>query len=272
MRIARVGILFALVAIASVTRAEDVVRLAVAANFKSALEELTVLYSQTRPTKFVISSGASGVLYAQIRSEAPFDLFFSADIARPEQLERDGATLPDTRRTYAIGKLVLWTPKRPITGDLRQTLNAAPIRTVAIANPATAPYGAATEKVLQRLNLPKKLKIVRGENVGQAFQFLVTGNADAGFIARAQVRDYERTSGRSLAAQVLAVELESAAALEQQMVLLRPATNNAAARSFWEFIQTPEAQRFIAAAGYQSPTWTDPNCHGCKREDAPKLQ
>ncbi len=245
--------------------AEDTVRIAVAANFKPVLEQLTAMYVQTRPTQFVVSAGASGALYAQIKSGAPFELFFSADVARAEQLERDGAAVAGTRFTYAIGKLVLWTPGRAIGGDLERTLSDARIRTVAIANPATAPYGAAAEEVLRRLGLHSRFKVVRGENVGQTFQFLSTGNADAGFVARSQIRDYERLNKRSLAAETLAVDAKLHAPIEQQAVLLTAGEANPSARDFLQFIQSEAAQRFITAAGYGSPSWTPPDCRGCER-------
>lgn len=265
IRLLRICVLAALALLAVPGYAEDVVRIAVAANFKSTLQDLTAAYAQKHPTKFVIASGASGALYTQIRAEAPFDLFFSADTARAEQLDRDQATVPGTRVTYAIGRLVIWTPRKPVSGGLKQTLSAADIRTIAIANPATAPYGAAAEEVLKRLNLGARVKIVRGENVGQTFQFAATGNADAAFIALAQARDYERANKRSLVTQILTVDASLYTPIEQQAVLLAKAKDNAAARDFLQFVQTEEAQRLITSAGYRSLTWLPPGCHGCER-------
>lgn len=249
--------------------AEETVRIAVASNFKSTLEELTAEYAKKRPTKFVITTGATGMLYAQIRAGAPVDLFFSADVERPEQLELDGAIVEGTRFTYAIGRLVLWTPRRPISGDLKQTLTASGIRTIAIANPKTAPYGAAADAVMKGLKLTGRFKIVTGENVGQAFQFAATGNADAAFIALAQLRDYERANRRSLNAETITVDAELYSPIGQQAVLLTRAKDNAAAWAFLEYVKSEEAQRLITAAGYRSLTWLPPGCHGCEKPKDP---
>lgn len=261
----RIGICMTLALMARAGWAEEgTVRIAVAANFRSTLEELCALYTRTRPVKIVITAGASGMLYAQIKSGAPFELFLSADITRAQQLERDGLIAPGTRVTYAIGKLVLWTPGHPITGDLRKTLSDKRIKTLSIANPATAPYGLAAEQTLKKLGLGEGMNIVRGENIAQAFQFLVTGNADAGFVAHAQIRDYERTQKRSLVSEMLAVDEQLHTPITQQMVMLKTSQNVPAVREFWSFIQSEPAQRIIAASGYQSPTWVPPDCPACK--------
>lgn len=253
----------------SPSRAEEVVRIAVASNFKSALEELTAAYAKKTPTRFVITSRATGMLYAQIRAGAPVDLFFSADVERPEQLELDGAIVEGTRFTYAIGRLVLWTPRRPISGDLKQTLTTSGIRTVAIANPKTAPYGAAADGVIKGLKLTGRFKTVTGENVGQTFQFAATGNADAAFIALAQLRDYERANRRALNAETIIVSSELYSPIGQQAVLLTKARDNAAARAFLEYVKSEEAQRLITAAGYRSLIWLPPGCHGCEKPKDP---
>ncbi len=268
----RTAAIVLLALIARIGHTGEVVRIAVAANFKATLEELTTLYAQRHPTRFVISSGSSGVLYAQIHAGAPFDLFFSADAARPEQLERDGMTVLESRRTYAIGRLVLWTPGRLIVADVEQTLRSRDIRTVALANPATAPYGAAAREVLTALQLADRFRIVRGENVGQAFQFVATGNAEAGFVARSQIRDYERANGRSLVAEMMTVDPTLYTPIEQQSVLLLPGEKSAAAREFMEFVFSEEAQRTITAAGYRSLTWLPPGCHGCERPESARTQ
>jgi molybdate transport system substrate-binding protein len=267
----RIMIVFLAVLAFAPCRAEDTVRIAVASNFKSTLEALTAEYSKKRLTKFVITAGATGMLYAQIRVGAPVDVFFSADWERPDQLERDGAIVEGTRFTYAFGRLVLWTPRRPIAGDLNQTLRTANIRTVAIANPKTAPYGAAAQKVLKGSTLASRFKIVQGENIGQTFQFAVTGNADAAFIALAQLREYERGNGKSLIAETLVVDPSLYTPIEQQAVLLAKAKDSAAARAFLEYVKSEEAQRLITAAGYRSLTWLPPGCHGCEKpKEAPK--
>lgn len=184
-------------------RAEDIVRVAVDTEFRPVLEELIALYAQSHSTRFVIVDGVSAALREQIETQPLFDLFLSADIAHPERLEKKGAAVVETRRTYAIERPVVW----------------------------------------------------KGQPV---------------FLSK--IRQYERAAGRSFAAEILTLQPDPASSLERQMVLLGPSVNNVAARDFWTFIQSEAAQRIIAAAGYQSPTWIDPNCHGCRREDALQLR
>lgn len=231
--------------------AEGSVHIAVAANFKATLEELTALYSQTHPTRFVITAGATGLLYAQIKEGAPFDLFFAADRERPQRLEQEGLTVAGTRQTYAVGRLVLWTPKRAVSGGLKRVLSAPHVKTIAIANPATAPYGKAAAQVLRQLGIAGR-KIVQGESIGQTFQFLATANADAGFVAYSQIRDYERANRRSLATETLAVPSDLHDPITQDVVLLRRAENNPAARGLLEFIQSQESRRLIQSHGYDT--------------------
>jgi len=262
-------LLVVLTALALPAHAADTVRIAVASNFKSTLEDLAAQYNQQHPTTFKITSAATGLLYAQIRAGAPVDIFFSADAERPEQLEVDGAIVDGTRFTYAIGRLVLWTPRRPISGDLKQTLTASGLRTIALANPKTAPYGAAAEQTLRTLGLTGRFKTVQGDNIGQTFQFAATGNADAAFIALAQLRDYERANRRSLNTDIIIVDAELYSPIAQQAVLLSGAKNNAAARAFLEYVKSEAGQRLITAAGYKSLTWLPPGCHGCEKPKDP---
>lgn len=255
--------------------AQDSVRIAVAADFKPVMDKLTAAYARRHATQFAVSSGASGTLYARITAGESFDLFFSADRARAEQAERSGLALAGTRFTYAIGKLVLWTPGMAVTSDLKDTLGGQRIRTVAIVDPvdpvdpAIAPYGTAAGQVLRNLHLGRQFKLIHGEDAAQAFQFLSTGDADAGFVDRAQIREYERLNKRSLAAETLVIHPDLYSAIERQAILLKPGMNNGTARDFLHFVQSEEAQAVITAAGYESPSWTPPNCHACERNPHP---
>jgi molybdate transport system substrate-binding protein len=228
------------------------VRVAVAANFKQAAEELCDAYFKGRAGHCVVTAGATGLLYAKATQGAPFDVFLSADRSRAEQLERDGLGVAGTRFTYAVGRLVLWQPGRAIGSDLRSVLVRDELRTIAIANPGSAPYGVAAMETLRALGIDVdgRYRIVRGEGVAQAFQFAATGAADAAFVALSQVLEYGAATGRSLEDEVLIVDPSLHRPIEQQAVLLEVARRNPAARGFLEFMRSAAARSIIDAAGY----------------------
>lgn len=234
--------------------AQDV-RVAVAASFKPTAEALCDAYFATRPGRCVITAGASGLLYAKAAQGAPFDVFLSADRARAGQLESAGIAVPGSRFTYAIGRLVLWHPDGAPSRDLRTALTDPALRTLAIANPGAAPYGAAALQTLHALGIDPaaRYRVVRGESAAQAFQFVATGAADAGFVALSQVLEYRARAGRSLEAEVIEVQAGLHAPIEQQAVLLEVASGNAAAAGLLQFMRTDSARRIIAAAGYSIP-------------------
>ena len=177
------------VVLVSIIHAEDVL-VAVATNFTSCLKELVVGFEQKTKHHVVVSPGSTGKLYAQITNGAPFDVFLAADVRRPQLLEKEGLAVKGSRFTYAIGRLTLWSAHPSlVNGDGAEILLAQPFRYLAIANPKTAPYGAAARQTLEALDLWDKVQpyIVQGENIGQTFQFVASGNAELGFVALSQV-------------------------------------------------------------------------------------
>ncbi len=230
----------------------DEIRLAVAANFVQPMAQLIEKFRQINPHQVTASYGSSGKLYTQIRQGAPFDLFFSADSATALRLVSDGLALADSRTTYAIGQLVLWHPQNRNTtaqNNLAALLNRAQFRHLALAQPKLAPYGLATQQVLEKLGLWQKLqtRLVFGENVSQAYQFVASGNAELGFVPLSSVIGQAPESW-----SLVPSNLHSP--IEQQMVLLSSGTPpKPAVKAFWQFIQTPPAQAIIQAAGYQLP-------------------
>ena len=158
-------------------------RIAVAANFLATIKAIQPIYESESGNKLVISGSSSGKLYAQIIHGAPFDLFFSADKHYTQQLIDEGKAQADSRFVYATGRLVAWSPTKKISSEKDIDMKAT--KRIAMANPKTAPYGLAAVQVLQNLNLwqAAQKKIVKGESVGQAFQFVATGNSDFGFVA-----------------------------------------------------------------------------------------
>lgn len=247
-KLAAIGLLLACSAI----QAADEVRIAVATNFLQTLTAICDAFEPEQKADCILSAGASGALAAQIVQGAPFDVFFSADVERPERLEAAGLTVPESRFTYATGRLVAWRPGTPWREDLATVLRSDEVRVIAIANPDHAPYGAAARDVLRALGAWSRpgQRIVQGESIGQAWQFVATGNADLGFIALSQVRQAQRGGGLVLESDTLLVDSSLYAPIEQQAVLLRHGAANPRARALLDFVRSPEGRSLIAAAGY----------------------
>jgi molybdate transport system substrate-binding protein len=225
--------------------AEDLL-VAVAANFAKPMEQLSVDFAQRSGHSIKVSTGSSGNFVKQIENGAPFAVFLSADEERPAKLEQDGNAVAGTRYTYAIGRLVLWSRKPGLIGsDPAQALNGEDVRHIAIANPDVAPYGRAAMQTLQALGLWDKmqLKLVRGEDVAQTYQWVVTGNAELGFVALSQVAKDESGS-RWL------VPTDLYQPIRQQAVLLKMGQNNPAAQAFLSYLRSEPARSIITGFGY----------------------
>ncbi|MFO1097051.1 MAG: molybdate ABC transporter substrate-binding protein [Xanthobacteraceae bacterium] len=217
---------------------------AVAANFADAVKEIAAAFKQKTGHQAVLSFGSSGQLYTQITQDAPFQIMLSADNERPKKLVADGLAVADSRFTYAIGKLVLWSKTRDyVKGE--DTLKAGAFAKLAIANPSAAPYGAAAVETLKALNLYETLqpKIVQGNNIAQTFQFIDTGNAELGFVALSQLAG-EPAGSRWVVPQALY------SPIRQDVVLLKKGEGNEAATAFLAFLKGPEARSIIEKFGY----------------------
>jgi molybdate transport system substrate-binding protein len=220
------------------------IHVACASNFTLTLEKLADAFERDQPHRLRLSSGSTGKLYAQIRNGAPFDIFLSADRERPALLHQEGLT--DAPFTYAIGRLALYAPK----GEPRALLERGEFKHLAIANPQTAPYGAAARSVLEGMQRWDALqpRLVIGENIGQAFQFVHSGNAELGFVALAQIRVLHVAPEH-----YWLVPAEQHASLEQDAVLLRGSRAPDAARAFLEFLKSGPARQIIEREGYGVP-------------------
>ena len=219
---------------------------AVAANFTEAAKEIAAAFKQKTGHEAVLSFGASGQFYTQITQGAPFQVFLSADDGRPKKLVEDGLAVPESRFTYAIGKLVLWS-RTPDLVKGEAALRAAPFAKLSICNPTAAPYGAAAVEAMKALKLYEALqpKLVVGANVTQAFQFVETGNAEVGFVALSQLAGND-TGSRWMVPQDLYTPIR------QDAVLLKNGASNAAAAGFIAFLRGPEARAIIEKYGYQT--------------------
>lgn len=221
------------------------IRVAVASNFADTIAEIATTFEDRTGNEVTLIFGSTGKHYAQIRNGAPFDAFFAADEERPRLLEEEGLALPGSRFTYAIGKLVLWSPAQDMVDAEGEVLKSGSFRYMALANPKTAPYGRAAQQVLQAQGVWKALagRMVRGENIGQAFQFVRSGNAELGFVAYAHIKrpDTAITGSYWEPPQSLYDPIA------QQAVLLK---ENAVAREFLDFARTDAAQKIIQGYGY----------------------
>jgi len=232
----------------STTVAADEIRVAVASNFSNAARALAQHFTHQSGHKVMLVFGASGKHYAQIRNGAPFDAFFSADVKRPERLEKEGLIVPDSRFTYAVGKLVLWSPDPHQVDATGAILENGDFRHLAMANPKLAPYGRAAQEVLKRLGHGQRLqnRIVRGENIGQTFQYVKSGNAELGFVAYSQIKYPDRP----ITGSWWAIPDSLYDAIDQQAVLLK---ENSSARAFLEFVRSRQGREIIRSFGYETP-------------------
>ena len=223
--------------------------LAVATNFNEAATRLQSEFHLQSEHSVTIASGSTGKLYAQILNGAPFHALLAADRERPALLLQNGLAEPGTAFTYAIGRLTLWSPEAGrVDEDGQQTLRNANFRSLALANPSLAPYGAAAKQALQALYAWDEIeaKIVMGENVGQAYALVATGNAELGLVALSAVTSPRTT----LAGSRWDVPAELHEPIRQDAVLLRRGAGNPAARDFLAFMQSDAAQAIIRSFGY----------------------
>jgi molybdate transport system substrate-binding protein len=217
---------------------------AVAANFTDPAKEIAVAFKAKTGHEAILSFGSSGQFYTQITQDAPFQVFLSADDERPKKLVDDGLGMADSRFTYAIGKLVLWS-KNPDLVKREETLRSSAFSKLSICNPVAAPYGAASIETMKSLKLYDALrpKFVEGANIAQAFQFVATGNAELGFVALSQIIGND-TGSRWIVPQDLYEPIR------QDAVLLNKGAANEAASAFVTFLKGPEARAIIEKYGY----------------------
>ncbi len=229
----------------------DTVPVAVAANFSAPMQRIAADFERETGHKALVSIGATGKFYAQIRNGAPFAVLLSADEATPARLEAEGAAVAGTRFAYAIGQLVLWSARPGFVDAAGEVLRKGDFRHLAIANPKTAPYGAAAVQTLEALKLNDALapRFVQGENIAQTQQFVATGNAELGFVALSQVwRD-----GRIAEGSGWIVPAGMHAPIRQDAVLLAPGRDRPAALALLRYLRGAAARGVIRSFGYALP-------------------
>ena len=225
--------------------------MAVAANFSAPAKQLAAQFEKATGHRLALSSGSTGKFYAQISNGAPFDVLLAADSETPRRMEQEKLAVSGSRFTYALGKLVLWSPREGVVDDRGEVLRTGTFRRLSLANPRLAPYGAAAQEAMERLGAWATLqdRLVMGENIAQAFQFVASGNAELGFVAYSQVRE----PGKPLAGSFWLVPQSLYAPLRQDAVLLAHGASNAAAREFLAFLRSAPALELIRGYGYELP-------------------
>mgnify|MGYP001404352007 FL=1 len=239
----------AFAASAAASASADEVQVAVAANFTAPIQAIATDFEKDTGHKLVAAFGATGQIYTQIKNGAPFEVFLSADDTTPAKLEQEGDTVKGSRFTYAVGTLALWSAKDGYVDSKGQVLKANQYQHLSIANPKTAPYGLAATQVLSKLGLTDatKAKIVEGQSITQAYQFVSTGNAELGFVALSQVyKDGKLTSG---SAWIVPDDLHDP--IKQDAVILNKGKDSAAAKALVEYLKGPKAAAIIKSFGYQ---------------------
>jgi len=224
------------------------VQVAVAANFTAPMHAIAAQFERDTGHRARLAFGSTGKFYAQIRNGAPFEVLLAADDETPARLEKEGQAAPGTRFTYAIGKLVLWSARAGVVDAKGEVFRTGDFRHLAIANPKTAPYGAAAVAVLKKLNLfdAVQARLVQGENIAQTHQFISTGNAQLGFVALSQVaRDGRIASGSGW---IVPASLHEP--IRQDALVLARGRGNPAAQALLDYLKSAKARAIIQSFGY----------------------
>jgi molybdate transport system substrate-binding protein len=244
----RLTTLLCALALAAAAHADEV-QVAVAANFTAPMKQIAVEFEKDTGHKALLAFGATGKFYAQISNGAPFEVLLAADDETPARLEKELLATPGTGFTYAIGKLALWSVKEGYIDGQGDVLKKSDFKHLALANPKTAPYGAAAMEVMKQLGVLDSIqpRFVQGENIAQTHQFVATGNAELGFVALSQVfKDGKLTSG---SAWIVPGKLY--APIRQDAVVLAKGRNNPAAAALVKYLKTDKARSIIKSYGYE---------------------
>jgi molybdate transport system substrate-binding protein len=229
------------------------IRIAAAADLKFAMGELSETFEKQTRTKVNVTYGSSGNFFSQMQNGAPFDLFFSADIEYPKKLQAAGLAEQGTLYEYAIGRIVIWVPAVAKTDVAKlgwNTLLDASIEKIAIANPEHAPYGSAAVAALQKAGIYEQVraKLVYGENISQAAQFVQSGNAQAGIVAMSLAVSPAMRGGKRWD-----IPPDMHPPLEQGAIVLNDARNKGSARAFLDFVKSPAGRAILANYGFELP-------------------
>jgi len=242
-------LLLPMLLVAALPAAAAEVQVAVASNFAAPMQKIAAGFERATGHKALLAFGATGKFYAQITNGAPFDVLLAADAKTPARLVEEGRALAASRYTYAIGKLVLWSPRPDYVDAHGEVLAKGNFRHLAIASPKTAPYGAAAREVLDRLGLGDALagRLVTGENIVQTFQFVASGNAELGFVALSQVM----VDGRLTGGSTWIVPADHYGEMRQDAVILAAGRDKPAAHALIDYLRGDAAAAIVRSYGYE---------------------
>jgi molybdate transport system substrate-binding protein len=244
----RLSLLAALLLASSAVLADEV-QVAVAANFTAPMQQIAALFEKDSGHKASLAFGATGKFYAQIANGAPFEILLAADDETPARIEKEGLGVAGSRFTYAVGKLVLWSANADLVDGTGAVLKTGTFKHLSLANPKAAPYGAAAIEAMTKLGVLAELqpRIVQGENISQAHQFVVSGNAELGFVALSQVyKDGKLASG-----SMWAVPANLYEPIRQDAVLLAKGRDKPAAAALLAYLKGDKARAIIKSYGYE---------------------
>jgi molybdate transport system substrate-binding protein len=225
------------------------VSVAVAANFTAPMQRIAAAFERETGHRAVLAFGSTGRFYAQVRNGAPFQLLLAADDETPARLEKEGLAVAGSRFTYAVGRLALWSASPGFVDARGAVLREGKFQRIAIADPKLAPYGKAAMEAMDKLGLTAHLQplLVQGESIGQAYQFVASGNAQLGFLALSQVMEGGRIAKGS--AWVVPSQLHSP--IRQDAVVLAAGKDTPAAAALAAFLRSEAARAIIRSHGYE---------------------
>jgi molybdate transport system substrate-binding protein len=229
----------------------DEFNLAVATNFHDTAKKLVNLFEQRTGHKATITADSTGKLHNQLKEKsATFDVFLSADIETPQLLEKEGLGIANTRFSYAIGKLVLWSPQEGFVDAKGEILQQGEFQHLSIPDPQVGPYGVIAQETMKNLNVWEKLqsKLLLHESMTQTYQTIKTGKAQLGFVALSMLNPNQKIAG-----SFWVVPTNLYTPIEQQVILLQSGKANKAALAFLDFLKTPRARNTIESYGYGLP-------------------
>ena len=227
------------------------VKVAVAGNFAQPMKDIAAEFEKDTGHKLSLTQGATGKFYAQITNGAPFEVFLSADDETPAKLVKEGKAVSGTQFTYAVGRLVLWSPDEKLVDQGGAILKTDRFKFIAIANAKVAPYGRAAVQTMQKLGVLSAIepRVVQGESITQTHQFVTTGNAQLGFVALSQV--WENSRIKSGSGWIIPEEIHEQ--LRQDIVLLNPGKDSSAATALVSYVKSEKAKKIIERYGYKLP-------------------
>lgn len=229
----------------------DEFNLAVATNFHDTAKKLVNLFEQRTGHKAIITADSTGKLHNQVKEKsAAFDVFLSADVETPQLIEKEGLGIANTRFSYAIGKLVLWSPQEGLVDARGEILQKGEFQHLSIPDPQVGPYGVIAQETMKNLNVWEKLqsKLLLHENMTETYQTIKTGKAQLGFVALSMLNPNQKIAG-----SFWVVPTNLYTPIEQQVILLQRGKDNKAALAFLDFLKTPRARNTIESYGYGLP-------------------